>query len=189
VLPVGATTPARVRVRFVGATHRDLEKRVGAGAFREDLLARLSGFTMRLPPLRERREDIGLLTSVLLRRIEEATGRAPSLSAEAGALLLRYRWPRNIRELEKCLERAVLFASDGPIEPWHLSPEARGTAVECVPSKARSPAARDVENRARLIELLQVHGGNLRMVADALQDVPLAGPPLATPLRDRRRPV
>jgi transcriptional regulator of acetoin/glycerol metabolism len=63
----------------------------------------------------------------------------------------------------------VLFASDGPLEPWHLSPEARGSALECVPPKTPAPARRDVENRARLIELLEIHGGTLRMVADALK--------------------
>ena len=169
VLPVGATTAVRISVRFVGATHRDLEKRVGGGAFREDLLARLSGFTMRLPPLRERREDIGLLVGALLCRIEEATGCTPALSPDAGALLLRYTWPRNIRELEKCLERAVLFASDGPIEPWHLPPDVRGEAAEPGGSKPRDPTTRDVENRLRMIELLELHRGNLRAVAGALK--------------------
>jgi DNA-binding NtrC family response regulator len=169
VLPVGATMATRIRVRFVGATHVDLEKRVGAGTFREDLLARLSGFVIRLPSLRERREDIGLLTGVLLRRIEETIGRAPILSPEAGALLLRYAWPRNIRELEKCLERAALFATHGPIEPWHLPPEVRSGTTGRAGSKPADPRGRDVENRARLIELLAEHRGNLRAVADALK--------------------
>jgi transcriptional regulator of acetoin/glycerol metabolism len=172
VLPVGANAPVRIRTRFVGATHRDLEKRVSAGAFREDLLARLSGFVFRLPPLRERKEDLGLLVGALLHKIQESTGRSAALSVEAGTLLLRYPWPRNVRELEKCLARAVLFAEDGVIHPRHLPPELR---VRPQPDPARGkakdkePAPRDEENRAKLVELLVLHRGNLRAVADALQ--------------------
>ncbi len=168
VLRVGATAPVRIRARFVGATHRDLEKRVREGAFREDLLARLAGFVFRLPPLRERSEDLGLLTSVLLAKIAEASGRAPTLSAEAGTLLLRYAWPRNVRELEKCLAQAALFAAEGPIEPRHLPPEVRG-GPQRGPAQPRKPAPRDDANRARLVELLVLHRGNLQAVADALE--------------------
>jgi DNA-binding NtrC family response regulator len=170
VLPVGANAPVRIRTRFVGATHRDLEKRVSTGAFREDLLARLSGFVFRLPPLRERREDLGLLVGALLHKIQESTGRSAALSVEAGTLLLRYPWPRNVRELEKCLARAVLFAEDGIVHPRHLPPELRARAQpDPARGKEKETTARDEENRARLVELLVLHRGNLRAVADALQ--------------------
>jgi DNA-binding NtrC family response regulator len=166
VLPVGATTSTRIRVRFVGATHRNLESAVAAGAFREDLYARLSGFVFRLPPLRERREDIGLLTAALLRKIEGTNGRPQALGAEAGMLLLRYDWPRNVRELEKCLTRAALFAAGGPIEPSHLPPEVRA-GNEGAPARRKVLTPRDEANRERLLELLKVHRGNLSAVAEA----------------------
>jgi transcriptional regulator of acetoin/glycerol metabolism len=168
VLPVGAVTPVPLRVRFVAATHRNLDALVSAGSFREDLFARLAGYVFRLPPLRERREDIGLLTSVVLHKIAEATGRQPRLSAEAGALLFDYDWPRNVRELEKCLEQAVLFAGEGQIEPRHLPADVRSGSRERGRPRRKAIPMEDAK-RARLLALLTEHRGNLQAVADALE--------------------
>jgi transcriptional regulator of acetoin/glycerol metabolism len=161
VHPVGATHPVRVDVRVVSATHRDLEARVAHGSFREDLLARLSGFTFRLPPLRERREDIGLLVSVLLRSVSATRGAAPALSPEAGMALLRYRWPRNVRELEKCLARAVAVAGDGRIEVEHLAEDVRDGGV-------RAGGSSDDELRERLFALVRESRGNVTFAAKVM---------------------
>jgi DNA-binding NtrC family response regulator len=159
VLPVGATRPVRVDLRVIAATHRDLEARVSEGLFREDLLARLSGFTFRLPPLRERREDIGLLIGALLRRFAEKNGDAPTLSAEAALRLLLHAWPRNVRELEKCIAHAMALATEGRIELEHL-PDAvrRGTF-------GRPPPSSHDQLRVRLTELLAESRGNVSTVA------------------------
>jgi transcriptional regulator of acetoin/glycerol metabolism len=149
-------------VRLVSATHRDLEARVAEGAFREDLLARLGGFTFQLPPLRERREDLGLLTGVLLRRLTGARAQVPSLSAEAGTMLLRYSWRRNIRELERCLAHAVVLAGDGRIEVEHLPEAVRET------KPARWAFSPDDQLHARLVGLLAESAGNVSHVADTL---------------------
>jgi transcriptional regulator with GAF, ATPase, and Fis domain len=161
VLPVGATQPTHVDVRVVAATHRDLEACVAAGTFREDLLARLSGFTFRLPSLRERREDMGLLIGALLRPVAQSQGYAPALSPEAGMALLRHPWPRNVRELEKCLSHAVALAGGGRIEVEHLPEGVRNGEI---PARRSS----DDELRERLLTLLRDNDGNVSLVAAAL---------------------
>jgi transcriptional regulator with GAF, ATPase, and Fis domain len=169
VLPVGATQPARTDARFIAATNVDLEARVASGAFREDLYARLAGFVFRMPPLRERREDIGLLAGALLRRIgQERGGSAPRLSPDAATSLLLHAWPRNVRELEKCLARAAVLAGDGArIETGHLPREVRERTEQAGPS-ARASRSEGEDARARLVALLTEHRGNLAAVAAAM---------------------
>jgi DNA-binding NtrC family response regulator len=120
VRPVGSTEARRVDVRVVAATLRDLGAEESAGRFREDLLARLAGWTIRVPPLRERREDILGLANAILRRQPDA----PEPSADAAEALLLHGWPRNVRELEQVLAAAaVRRANGGPIRCEHLPPE------------------------------------------------------------------
>ncbi|MFO0681605.1 MAG: sigma 54-interacting transcriptional regulator [Sandaracinus sp.] len=108
---VGGTQPIRVDVRIVAATHRDLEKMVREGTFREDLYYRLRGVTVDMPPLRKRIEDMPILTERLLARIALERNEAPKrISAEALELLSAHRWPGNVRELENVLRSATLFA-------------------------------------------------------------------------------
>lgn len=162
ILPVGATCPLRVDVRIVGATHHDLEARVEDGRFRDDLMARLSGFTFRLPPLRERIEDIGLFVCVLLRRWLNATDAAPALSPEAGWRLIRHAWPRNVRELEKCLHQAIAIAGERRIE------------LDCLPEPVRDGVAKPPRRNghelcARLTSLMAESGGNVSHAAGELR--------------------
>jgi transcriptional regulator of acetoin/glycerol metabolism len=159
VLPVGATRTVPVDARVVAATHQDLEARVAAGDFREDLFARIAGFVFRIPPLRERREDFGLLVASVLRRVVPC-GSSVSIDVAAGALLLRHTWPRNVREVEKALAAAVATAQGGSIEPRHLPVSIRG-------SGARELRG-DVIDAERLGELLAAHEGNVHAVASAL---------------------
>ncbi|NLI46898.1 MAG: sigma-54-dependent Fis family transcriptional regulator [Acidobacteria bacterium] len=119
IWPVGAEKPARVDVRVVASTNRDLQAEVRAGAFREDLFFRLNVFTVRIPPLAERRDDIRPLVAFFLERAQAKMNRRPvDLSEEALRLLEAYRWPGNVRQLENEVERLVLLSTEGgTIEP------------------------------------------------------------------------
>jgi PAS domain S-box-containing protein len=111
---LGGTAPVRVDVRVIAATNRDLAARVKDGAFREDLFYRLNVFPVRLPPLRERRDDIPLLVRFLVNKFATRLGkRIESVGKDTLDLLVSYPWPGNIRELENVLERAVIL-TDGP---------------------------------------------------------------------------
>jgi formate hydrogenlyase transcriptional activator len=112
---VGGLKPIPVNVRLVAATNQDLEACMGTGQFRADLFYRLSVFPIRLPPLRERREDIPLLVDYFLRRFaEQQHKRMPRLGADVLDRLTAYDWPGNVRELQNVVERAVILAR-GPV--------------------------------------------------------------------------
>jgi len=160
VLPVGATRPVPVDLRLLAATQRDLGSEAEHGRFRRDLYARLAGFRLRLPPLRERIEDLGLIIAALLPRV---AGTEPvRFGRSAAHALLRYAWPLNIRELEQALAGAALQAH-GTIELAHL-PEAvqRGAAAAPAPPSTSAPS------RDELIALLEEHDGNVSAIARAL---------------------
>ncbi|MDQ3014193.1 MAG: sigma-54 dependent transcriptional regulator, partial [Acidobacteriota bacterium] len=107
---VGAGKATKIDVRVIAATNRDLEGEISAGRFREDLFFRLSVITLRVPALRERREDIPLLAHYFLRRTCEETGKSVTLSEAALQELLGYDWNGNVRELENSIEHAVLHS-------------------------------------------------------------------------------
>jgi formate hydrogenlyase transcriptional activator len=113
---VGGTRPVPVNVRLIAATNQDLEACMSAGRFRRDLYYRLSVFPVRLPPLRERPQDIPPLVSHFVRRYAERQHKAaPQISREAMELLTAYDWPGNVRELQNIIERAVILARAGVI--------------------------------------------------------------------------
>ncbi|MBT8486061.1 MAG: sigma-54-dependent Fis family transcriptional regulator [Phycisphaerae bacterium] len=123
---VGGARPQRADVRIIAATNRDLRAEADAGRFRSDLYYRIGMFPIRLPPLRERQEDIPLLTEHLMAQVVPSLGVAmPAVSDDAMACLRAYAWPGNIRELRNVVERAVLLA-DGVIHPRDLPPEVAG---------------------------------------------------------------
>jgi transcriptional regulator with GAF, ATPase, and Fis domain len=163
VLPVGATRPLPVDLRVISATHHDLESLVESGRFRADLLGRVGGFRLDLPPLRERREDLGLLIGTLIERLSGPRAEEVTLTEAAVRALYRYDWPHNVRELEKCLAAALVLASGRPIDVPHLSP-----AVRAGPPEDSDPALDDEALRARLVELLAQHDGNVSAVARAM---------------------
>jgi DNA-binding NtrC family response regulator len=117
---LGDVAERRVDVRLVAATHRDLGAAVRAGSFRADLLYRLNTLELRLPPLRERLEDLPALADSILARLRRDAGRVTELTGDAVDALRRYGWPGNIRELRNVLERASLFAHDGRIDAGAL---------------------------------------------------------------------
>jgi two-component system, NtrC family, response regulator HydG len=126
---VGGTEPIHVDVRVVAATNKDLAAEVKAGRFREDLFYRLDVVSVRLPPLRERREDVPLLAMSFLRRFAEANGKKLSgLSPAALGALERYGWPGNVRELEHAIERAVILGRGELVEVGDLPEPVRAAA-------------------------------------------------------------
>jgi two-component system NtrC family response regulator len=122
---VGGNKTIKVDVRLIAASNRDLKEEIPRGAFREDLYYRLNVVHIEVPPLRDRRDDLPLLTRYFLERFsKELNKETPTLSPEAMTVIMDYPWPGNIRELENMLERAVILASgslirveDLPIQP------------------------------------------------------------------------
>jgi DNA-binding NtrC family response regulator len=165
VTPVGATRPIPVDLRVVAATHRDLAQAVGAGSFREDLLARLSGFVLELPPVRERREDVGVLIGAVLGR-SGPEGDAVRLEADAAEALLEHDWPRNVRELQQALRSALALAVGRPIRledlPSVLAGPARSAGSD-TPGRGPTP-----ELKAELDARLREHRGNVTRVAQEM---------------------
>jgi DNA-binding NtrC family response regulator len=165
VVPVGGTRPVKVDLRVVAATHRPLDRMVAEGAYRADLLARLAGYRHLLPPLRARREDLGLVIGDLLGRAELPGASKLRLATAAGRRLFAHDWPLNIRELQQCLTVSAALSERGVIELEHLSigPGATGTPLPpAVPEREpEDPEAL----RATLVALLQQHRGNISHVA------------------------
>ncbi len=180
VVPVGATRPVKVDIRLLVATHRNLEALVADNRFRADLLARISGLTLALPPLRERPEDLGLLVGMLLRRHFADRADQVSLSTEAARALLLYDWPLNVRELEKCLTAAVVLAGNGMVHETHFPKPLREPVKQAASETDDAPAVAgeeveaaplsesDQRRRREIVGLLREHGGNITAVARAL---------------------
>jgi Nif-specific regulatory protein len=120
---VGSNRTLKTNARIITATSRDLEKCVDKGTFRQDLYYRINVFPIFLPPLRERKDDILLLTDFFVERYSQKTGKdIRRVSTPAINMMVSYHWPGNVRELENCIERAVLLSSDGVIHGHHLPP-------------------------------------------------------------------
>jgi len=156
VTPLGSDRPVPVKLRLVAATNRDLEEEVRQGRFRPDLYFRLNVVLIRIPPLRERPEDVGPLVQALLPRIALRHGKTIR-DVEEGLVpwLASQRWPGNVRQLENTLERLVIFASDGVIR---VPAEGAEAVLPFYPEKERIVAAFE---EAYLRRGLQLVGGNL----------------------------
>lgn len=144
---VGGIKSRPVDVRIVSATNRDLEAEAAAGRYRSDLYFRLNGFSITIPPLRERVDEIAPLARYFARLASEQSGRpAATISREAMSMLEAYRWPGNIRELRNVIARAALLSSDGTIAPEHLPvdkmrPVAAAPVAPVAPVTPASPAS------------------------------------------------
>jgi two-component system response regulator HydG len=175
---VGGTEPIRVDVRVVSATNKDLAAEVRAGRFREDLLYRLDVVALRLPPLRERREDVPLLASAFLRRFAEKNGKAVTgFTAAALAALERYAWPGNVRELQHAVERAVILTRGAVLELGDLPEAVRAGAgasqpagTPGAPSALTVPLGTPLEEVERLVirETLRQTKGDKTLAAQIL---------------------
>jgi len=145
---VGDTEPRRSDARIIAATHRDLKTAVGQGSFRDDLYYRLNVVTIRLPALRQRREDIPELVLSFLRPIAlSGRSKALTVSPEAMAALLAYDWPGNIRELSNVLERATLLANGDVLTPDLLPEEVRASARSVAPLMDGDESLESAERR------------------------------------------
>jgi len=134
---VGGTTPIQVDVRIITASNRPLDRLVAQGLFREDLFYRVRVFPIRIPPLRDRREDIDPLVDWFLAALPRELKKKPlRLEPDARERLRAYDWPGNVRELRNCLERAIILAENGRIEERHLR-------LSSEPPAAVPPAGRD----------------------------------------------
>ncbi len=145
---VGDTEPRRSDARIIAATHRDLKASVSDGSFRDDLFYRLNVVTIRLPSLRQRREDIPALVSSFLKPVSQsAHARAMTVSPEAMAALVAYDWPGNIRELSNVLERATLLANGDLLTPDLLPEEVRQSSHSVIPLEDGDESLEAAERR------------------------------------------
>lgn len=165
--PLGAVEPVKVDVRVVAATNKDLGGLVAAGKFREDLYYRIRVIPLRLPPLRERREDIPLLIERIVTRLNRLQGRdIAGVSEDAMARLMEYDYPGNVRELENILEQAYVMCRGAWIELRHLPPELRQTAG--MPEDAPGGLSLREMERRMILAALERHGGNRSRAAREL---------------------
>jgi DNA-binding NtrC family response regulator len=165
---LGALKPVPIAARFLAATHRDLAIEVAEGTFREDLLYRLNGITIVLPPLRERSDEIPLLAKRFVDEGAKRLSRSPvALSAAAVGKLQAHSWPGNVRELKNVVERALVLVGDGAVigadEIVLDAPRAHAASTV-----ARAPATGDGSERARIEAALAEAGGNQTRAAEIL---------------------
>jgi transcriptional regulator with PAS, ATPase and Fis domain len=160
---LGGTRLVKANVRVITASNRDLRWLVSEGRFREDLFYRLRVFDIRIPPLRERRGDIPLLTDAFLREFERSSGcSSAGLTPDARAALVGHDWPGNVRELHNALERAIILCDGELITPEHLSLQ-----VSTVVAPRRLPRLSDVERRT-IEQVLSESEGNKSKAARRL---------------------
>jgi len=151
--PVGGSKTRKVDVRVIAATNRDLERAVQEGRFREDLYYRLSVFPLRLPPLRERGNDIVLLAEDLIKKLSRRMGYPASPLAAADAALLRsLSWPGNVRELRNVIERAMITSAGGPLGLDRVLPDAAPARATDTAVEAGRPRTVLDERQLRAIE-------------------------------------
>jgi Nif-specific regulatory protein len=167
---LGGTVTIQCDVRLIAATNRQLEQEVAAGRFRADLFYRLNVFTITLPTLRERREEIGTLAEYFLTKHAQVHGKSiRRFAPEAIDLLLAHAWPGNVRELENTIERAVVICDGNVIRHYHLPPDLQTLRLTTtLPSKGLAAAVSAYE-RELLCEALQTAQGNRNQAARLLK--------------------
>jgi len=159
---VGGSRPVKVDFRWIAATNHSLESLVREHSFRTELYFRLNVFSIELPPLRERREDIPALVDHFLEKHAAAMNRSvPAISRKAMDLLLSYHWPGNVRELENSVERALLISRDKEVLPAHFPFQIQKSARE------GSQSLREVERR-HIVQVIEQCGWNLSKSARIL---------------------
>src|SRR6185369_7925469 len=171
---VGAGSSRKINVRVISATSRDLESDVRAGRFREDLFFRLNVFSIQLPPLRERIEDIPLLAEYFLSKNAAAMERPPvRIAPDATRLLMAYGWPGNIRELENVIERGMILCEgdvmDGKCLPVSLRDGVGGKQMPSADEDLSIKKAEDAIERDLIRKALAKTGGNRTQAAKILE--------------------
>lgn len=171
---IGGKKAIPVDVRIVAATNRNLDDEVKNGHFRLDLLYRLNVFTLILPPLRERKEDIPLLTNFFIRKYNRTLSLdVQSVSPEAISLLTSYDWPGNVRDLENAIQSSMILCTGGVIRPEHLPDRIKGyeLAEAQTVSGSSGNSIREINaqmEKELIIEALKKHNFNRTLTAEAL---------------------
>jgi len=167
---VGGQKTLHIDVRVVAATSKNLERSIGEGSFREDLYYRLNVFPIFLPPLRERKTDILLLSDHFIERYGRKYGKdVRRISTPAIDMLMQYHWPGNVRELENCIERAVLLCNDRVIHSHHLPPTLQtGERSGTVPTRSFDSEIRNFEKEL-IVDALKNSRGNMAKAARLLK--------------------
>ena len=173
IRPIGATQSKQVNVRIVAATNKNLETEVKAGRFREDLYYRLKVFPIRVPPLRERRDDVPALAIFFLARYTREMGKSVlGFAQETLEILSAYDFPGNVRELENEVQRLVIQADDGAVlTPELLSPRVRQIETVLLSAGAAKGSLKEMVDQVErhiLIEALREHGNNKTAAAKTL---------------------
>jgi DNA-binding NtrC family response regulator len=166
---LGSTASRKIDVRVLAATHRDLDAAVAEGRFREDLLYRLNTVEIRLPPLRERRDDVPELAALFL--AEQAVRyKKPAASLTAGAMraLREHRWPGTVRELRHAVERAVLMASGASVTEDDLGLQSPRAAATSLPGELADDLTLEGAERLLIQRALARYAGNVSRAAEAL---------------------
>lgn len=164
IRPVGSTKRVPINVRILAATNRDLEQSVAQGSFRKDLFFRLNVLSLRIPPLRERRQDIPLLATSIMERLSQTAGRAHEISDDAMKALLAYDWPGNVRELENCLERCCAMTSGPVIHTVDLPSSITGAPQHLTTTTATESTILpmvEIERNAIMSAIAQLNGDKL----------------------------
>jgi transcriptional regulator with GAF, ATPase, and Fis domain len=174
IVRVGGREPLKVDVRVIAATHRDLAAEVKAGRFREDLFFRIHVVPIRLPPLRERPEDVEPMARAFLDRVARELGRrSRAVTPAALARLRAHRWPGNVRELENLVERLLVLGGEGPIDAEELDellPDMSGGAPDAPPAAVPAEGLSLWEGEQRLLrEALDRCGQNQSQAARLLR--------------------
>jgi len=167
---VGGNEMVKVDVRVISATNKDLEEAIKTGEFREDLYYRISVFPIKLPPLRERKEDIPLLAAHFLDKYaKQESKELEGIAPDALELLMAYNWPGNVRELENCIERAVVLASTREVTPKDLPNSVRAIGEKKIyeSDNTLSSWIEKLEEDALRNALLE-NGGNISQTAKKL---------------------
>jgi DNA-binding NtrC family response regulator len=166
IRPVGSTKHIPINVRILAATNRDLEEGVAQGTFRRDLYFRLNVLSLRIPSLRERRQDIPILASHFLERLSRNSEQERTLSDDAMKAMLAYDWPGNVRELENCLERACAFTTGPMIHlgdlPREISQLERSTAAGAGNGNNKIVPMSELERQTILNAIAQLNGDKLQ---------------------------
>lgn len=169
VRPVGSSKKIKIDIRLVTASNKDLNRMVREGGFRGDLFYRINGLTINLPPLRERTEDIPLLTHHFLKKLSREFNLPESeLTGEAMEALLEHPWPGNVRELETVLRNALLFAKGRAVgrEFLNFPPSSRGVAAPAPSTEGKT--GEEIAERELIINSLRQHGLDKEAVAQTL---------------------
>jgi Nif-specific regulatory protein len=166
---VGGSETIKTDARIIAATNRDLEALVDAGTFRQDLYYRLNVFPILIPPLRERKADILLLADHFVEKYSKLHHKdIKRISTPAIDMLMAYHWPGNIRELENCIERAVLVSGDDVIHGHHLPPTLQTAEATGTQPAGNLRAALDNLEREMLLDALKSARGSMAKAARAL---------------------